>query len=95
MVQTARVLVTPDVQILSANTAGQRLGFIFKKRLFIGNEPCRKWHPPVSRRAVLLAGDVSSPDYIDHVRPSAVIATEPNQLTAWGACAARRISAVL
>src|SRR6202051_172086 len=37
----------------------------------------KKRHPPVSRRAVLLAGDVSNPDYIDQARPSTVIATEP------------------
>jgi len=36
-----------------------------------------KRHPPISRRAVLLAGDVSNPDYIDQARPSTVIATEP------------------
>src|SRR6202166_4303629 len=34
-----------------------------------------KRHPPVSRRAVLLAGDVSNPDDIDQARPSTVIAT--------------------
>src|ERR1700686_3892628 len=42
------------------------------------SEAGEKRHPPVSRRAVLLAGDVGSPDDIDWARPSTVIATEPN-----------------
>jgi hypothetical protein len=37
-----------------------------------------KRHPPVSRRAVLLADYVSGPDDIDQTRPSSVIAIEPN-----------------
>ncbi|MEM5373310.1 GSU2403 family nucleotidyltransferase fold protein, partial [Paraburkholderia azotifigens] len=36
-----------------------------------------KRRPPVSRRAVLLFGYVSHPNYIDQARPSTVTATEP------------------